>query len=154
MPYSDAQLQLIKAEIDADPAGVGYSALGSDSQIADAMNEIRAEDLPEHPQIRRGIVPSYDVLARLNYVEVEALTAAARQALNLMMLSPQIDLSADNIRGSLARWFTATGAGSTRQMMGEFQDRDASRSEIVLNEAGLTVSHTDIAYARAWPGQP
>lgn len=145
------QLQVIRAEIDDDPAQVGYAALGSDGAIAEAMNLIRPEALPEHPQIRRGVVSNYEVLSRLNYGEVEALTAAARQALTIMMLSPQIDISADNIRSRMASWFTQTGAGTTRQMLGDYQDRDASRAEIIFDEAGFSVSHLDIAAALALP---
>jgi hypothetical protein len=148
MALTDAQLQTLKAELDSDPLGIGYAAM-PDMTASEALNAIRPEQLPDHPKIRRGVVDNQEVLQRLNYQEVEALTAAQRQALNIMIVSPTIDLSADNIRVSMARWFTATGPGTTRNMLGDYQDRDASRCELIFETAGFAVSHLDVAAARA-----
>lgn len=151
MALTTGQLQVIRDEYDNDPAGVGYEALGAVGAITNAMNLIRPEALPEHPKVRRGVVDTYEVVSRLNYTEVEALTAGQRVALTILTMAPQIDISSDNVRSAMISWFTANGAGTTRQMLGDYQDRDASRAEVIFNQTGFSVSQTDVAEALALP---
>lgn len=146
MAMTTAQLTIIKNEIANDPLSVGYAAMGGDDNaVAASLNQPREGD-PTHT-LRRRAVEAYEIMSRLNYVEVQALQAAERTALTILLMSPQIDMSADNVRNAFVRWFTQTGAGSTRQMLAAYQDRPASRLEILLGE-NMYITHAEVAWAR------
>ena len=147
MALNPDQIPTLQTELAADPMGLGYNEGQPDEMpdglVADTMNLVREGD-PAYV-VRRGVVPTYEIQSRLDYVEVAGLQAGARQALEILVSGEQIDISSDNVRQAIATWFPP--ASDTRAMLATYQNRAGSRAEVVFG-VNSVVDHMDVAHAR------
>ena len=130
----------LKTEITTDPTGLGYApyvAAGNDTALVGLLNLPRATI-----RLPAGVVPSYAVVNAIVATEWQALTAQAKDYLNLVVQPPYVDLGGGEVRTALATLF---GAGTgTRTKLIALVDRDASRAE----QLGFgTVTEADVSRA-------
>lgn len=134
----------IKTEIVTDPAGIGYATVLNGEltpwhELTALLNAPRtASPLP------RGVVPAYMVAAAVDRAEFDALAAAGRTYLSLLLQPGQVDLSAAPIRAGLGALFPA--GSTTRTRLIALADRDASRAEVLWG-AGTVIDFMQVVLA-------
>jgi len=138
------QQVVLKAELDADPMGLGYA--GKDTNECSALlNQLglSSETLPNIS------VSVDDVLDALDPDELPALPISQVQFfLKRLQIGSSIDISPGSpIIGQAASIFTVVDANNTRIALNALTTRDASRGEILFSP-GITITHTDVGRAR------
>lgn len=132
-------LAALKAELTSDPLGRGYASLG-DADCADILNAVNRPGL--------AITVTGDDLMNkvIVWSEVEALTAAKRDTLAILLKAGNLDLTAS---GSNARTYLASLFGAASATRGNFLALQAPRISRAA-ELGLPpIGHPDVAAARA-----
>lgn len=136
------RLEIIAAEVNGDPAGVGYMAPGENGdvttrEIADRMNEPRPGQTVELDS-----VPSDIAAAAIDLAEFAAATAVHRAYLQLLLTPPTVRIK--SVKDYL---LTIFGPGSvSRTRLQALLTRTASRAEILglghvtTQEVGLALN--------------
>ena len=136
-------LTVLKAELLADPAGLGYAPLlaaGQDGTLADALNLVR-----DGIDINRGVIPAYEIVNATTPAEWAALRAAEKQRYQTLTGAGQVDSANANVRAAFQAMFAASTA--TRTALVVLLTRKGSRAEQLFG-AGAMVDHMAIAEAR------
>jgi hypothetical protein len=131
----------LKAELLADPLGLGYAAPwveGSDWQLADLLNAVRPSIA-----VDRGVIPSYEIINATVPAEWASLSAAEKQRYQTLTGAGQVDSAHANVRAAFLAMFAAGTA--TRTALAALASRPGSRAEQLL---GGSVSMQDVARAR------
>ena len=147
MPFTNADLLAIKAELTNDPLDLGLTTLPADDEAnANALNLVRAEC-----SIDREAIPISEIMVQIDRDEFAALAAADRQWLQLISANGTVDpRSGGEVREGLLQIF---GAGSeSRDNLLDILTEPASRIS-QLHKAGTlsqggNVTPSDIANAR------
>jgi len=133
-------VQQVKAEIDADPAGLGYAAMESAQNwngIRDALNLSRVG-----VAVDRRFVHVNELTEALVYSELIALTDAARDAL-LILFAVAANSTLDPLNANIRGFFTGAfgPATQTRINLTALTSRQGSRAEFLWGD-GVVVSDT------------
>lgn len=133
----------LKAELDADPSGLGYAAhmaSGDNAALVALLNEPHAAD-----QMNRGVVPAHEVITATDAGEWAALSDVEKGRYNTITGGGEVDASATNVRAAFAAMFV--GGTATRAALLAIGTRDGSRIEALFG-AGVTASLDDVRKAR------
>ena len=136
-------LAILKAELLADPAGLGYAPLlaaGADGTVADLLNAVR-----DTISIDRGVIPSYEIVNATAPAEWTALSASEKQRYQTLTGAGQVDSGNINVRAAFQAMFAAGTA--TRTALVALVTRKGSRAEQVFGP-GVVVDFMSIAEAR------
>lgn len=141
MPVDYAAL---KAEIEKDPAGLGYKAFndkGSDQQIADLLNLPRAGNTFE---TQRSSVTVNEFVAALDPGEFLSMAGENLQRLQVVLLASAIQINDSNTFVILEKIFQ--GQTATLSALTALQKREGSRAEVLFG-AGVVATVNDISKA-------
>ena len=133
----------LKAELLADPLGLGYApmlAAGQDSTVADALNAVR-----QTIDIARGVIPSYEIVNATTPTEWTALSSAEKQRYQTLTGAGQVDSANANVRAAFQAMFA--GGTATRTALTALLTRKGSRAEQLWG-AGAYVDFMAVAEAR------
>ena len=138
--YSEGiNLTALRAELDADPKGLGY-ATKSDREVWEAMTTVGATD----DTIEREVVPAWEIAEAVVRSEFRALDADDKEMLSMILSMGEVNLKGVNVRTSLAGMFTA--GTDTRANLIALQTEPTSRV-VALDMGPMREWH--IARARA-----
>ena len=119
----------LKAEIDTDPAGLGYkvggagSAWKSDAAIADLLNAATRTQ-------ERGEIEAAEFMRSMAYADYNALQAGPKDWLKTVVSAGKVDLrSGGQVRTQLETMFAPGTA--TRQALAQLAQRPTSRADEV-----------------------
>ena len=132
-------LTALKAELLADPLGLGLAAL-SDGFAAEALNAVR-----QSIDVARGVIPSYEIVNATTPTEWTALSSAEKQRYQTLTGAGQVDSGNANVRAAFQAMFAAGTA--TRTALTALLTRKGGRAEQLFG-AGVRVDLTDVAEAR------
>ena len=139
MAVTTAQL---RSELLTDPTGLGYApfiAAGSDSEIVEAVNRIRATI-----SVFRDDVAASELLAALVKTDWNGLAAGDKQLFQAVVSAQRLDMTSAALRGTLIALFPAGSA--TRTNLTAAASREGSRAEKLWG-LGASVSIADVALA-------
>ncbi len=142
---TDAELTILKTELDSDPELLGYTT--DDPYCVELLNEIRSGASYQLPNT--SVLVS-DVLDAIDASEVSAVEINGLQLFlaRMQTVDGTVDISAGApIIGQAAEIFTEADAPNSRAALYALINRDASRAEILFG-AGVTVIHLDAGQAR------
>lgn len=137
-------IALLRAEIDNDPAALGYAAMLTEPNntelLAARLNEVGASN--------QTLTPTWtdttEVLAVLVGAEIEALTQAKRDELTMLTSTTRIKTGSATLRTTFAGIFGA--ATTSRANLIALTTRSASRAEALWGE-GTRISANDVGLA-------
>jgi hypothetical protein len=133
----------LKAEIQNDPASLGYSsyrASGNDAGLAILMN---TPQVSATYKVNTAEISAPEFVNVVNRAEFDALSAADKSYLNWIIQAGTLVVSGGEVRNALASLF---GVGTTsRTNFLALASKQISRSEYLF---GTLVSSDDIAHAR------
>lgn len=133
---------VLKTEIETDPTGIGYApqvALGSDTGVADLINQIR-----DTIELFRDGIGAAEVFEAVNAVDFGTLTALQTAKLSLILSQPALSLRGANIRTMLGDIFLV--GSQTRINLIALAKRKASRAEQLFGY-NISIAHVDVAKA-------
>lgn len=134
---------VLKAEVINDPLGLGYApyiAPGNDQAIVNILNTVRPSS-----SITRTLVDAWEVVNSIVPVEYAALTAPAREYLNMVISANKVQLGGGAVRDGLSLVF---GVGTTtRANITALLSRPGTRAEELFG-IDIKISLEDIALAR------
>jgi hypothetical protein len=130
----------LKAELDADPSGLGYAAMLADGTIADALNLVRSDI-----DIDRGVIPSYEIVNATAHAEWAVLSSAEKQRYQTLTGAGSVDASNANVRAAFSAMFAAGTA--TRTALVAMLTRKGSRAEQLWG-AGAFIGPMAVAEAK------
>jgi hypothetical protein len=133
----------LKVEITNDPKTLGYAGK-SDEQIAQLLNTVGLSV----ETLFKGRVAVEDFIAEIVGTEYDALSAAGKTQLDQFVRGNWIKSGSANMRTTIGALFAA--GTTTRTNLLALCQRSATRGEVLFGE-GITVSHQDVAAARALP---
>jgi len=136
-------LAALKAELLADPLGLGYAPLlahGADSSLADLLNAVRPSI-----DINRGVIPSYEIVNATTPTEWTALSTTEKQRYQTLTGAGQVDSGNANVRAAFQAMFAAGTA--TRTALTALLTRKGSRAEQLFG-AGAAVTAEHVSDAR------
>lgn len=148
MPFSNADLLAIKAELTNDPKDLGLTLLEAD----DASNANKLNAVSASTPIDRETIPVSDIAKAIDRDEFNALSAADRQWIQMITASGSVNPQAGGeVREGLLQAF---GAGTeSRTSLTALLTEPASRINQMFKEGllsqGGSVSPSDISAARA-----
>lgn len=136
-------LQELRAELDADPAGLGYAASGwpdgSAQAVADVLN-----DAAHGATVWRRRIEMGEVYAAVDWSEFIALAAEKREAWRIITSTEWLDASSQNIQDALS---TIWPAGTTRtNLIALARLQTGSRAEELWGQ-GVRVSASQVGRA-------
>jgi cytochrome P450 len=134
----------LRTELDTDPKGLGYAARRAQSNAPEAL----AARLNERGASAESVTQTYlrveDVVAALVRAEYDALSAAGKDYLGVVLSAPQVKTGDATLRAQLGQLF---GAGTTtRTNLLALATRSASRAEVLWGE-GFAVTDAQAADA-------
>ena len=147
MALSQAELAILKTEMDTDPKSLGYAG-ANDEAVAALINEVGLSVPPE--TLPNTSVSVIDVLDAVDGTEVDDVSVNGMQffLLRMQIAGGNVDISAGSpIIGQVANIFTVALAPNSRTALNALTTREASRAEILF-DSGVTVSYMDVGYAR------
>jgi hypothetical protein len=124
-------LLALKAELQADPLGLGYAAhlaSGTDWKLAELLNAVRAGI-----SIDRGVIPSYEIINATVPAEWASLSAANKQLYQTLTGAGQVDSQNANTRAAFLQMFAQGTA--TRAALAALVTRPGSRAEQLWGES-------------------
>lgn len=127
-------LVALAAELTTDPLARGYSAM-SDEQAANSLNA--QNRLPDKTELAAG-----DIVAALVRAEYDALSAAGKAFLGVVLSAPSIPITAI-FRTNMAALFAA-GTGTRANLVATLQRSGSRADELLLG----FVTPSDVADAR------
>ena len=136
-------LAALKAELLADPLGLGYAPMlagGQDSTLAGALNAVR-----QTIDINRGVIPSYEIVNATTPTEWTALSSAEKQRYQTLTGAGQVDSANANVRAAFQAMFA--GGTATRTALTALLTRKGSRAEQLWG-AGAYVDFMAVCEAR------
>lgn len=147
------QLALLAAEVENDPAAVGYAAPLARGDV-EGVAALLAAPTATAKAVTLGEVPAAAVRACITLEDWRALTDAERAYVALVLAGETVDLSAGAIDAALVRpggiWEAgATRAGvplTSRPALMRCLQRKPRRAEEVLG-VGAVVTHADVSAA-------
>lgn len=145
---TEAELAILKTELDTDPLALGYAGQPDTQGVADLLNTVGLSVPPE-------TIPdtSVSVSAVMDAVDASELPAVDVNGLQfflerLRLSGGSVDISAGSaIIGQVADIFTVAAAPNSRTALNALTTREASRAEVLFG-IGVTVTHTDVGLAR------
>ena len=148
MSRSQADLLALKAELTNDPNGL---QLVAPPAIDDVGNAAKLNEILEAQQVDRKAIPVNELAQQIDRAEFNALSAADRQWLSLIMQTGSIDINdTGQVKQGLLDCFAAET--ETRTGMASKLTEAVNRIEQLyrqgLLEVGGYVSPSDIANAR------
>lgn len=141
---AEFSLAALAAELNTDPTGIGYAALGwpnNDQAVVDALNA----PIPGETVTRKRVDP-LELLSSIPLAEWEAVSDARRQYLNSLIgvSGATIDATDPVVWANLLDLF-GVGTDSRANIQAKVQ-RDGSRAEVLWGE-GTVVSVSQVARA-------
>ena len=133
----------LKTECETDAASLGLAApfaAGTFSIVADLLNAVS-----QSIDIDRDLVPSWEAFDACVASEIEALSAAKRQVLQMLLAMQLINVKSTNVRAAVTSIFAA--GTSSRTALAALQKRKGSRAEQLWG-ADVRVTAEDLAKAR------
>jgi len=147
MPLSTAQIAALKAELQADPAGLGYATpygLGDDAGVARILNTVQPGVAYS---IFKNAIPLRDMVANVASAEFTTLTATQLAQLQFLFLgASSVDASDLNTRNIITAIFA--GKTATLTNFATLAKRQGSRAEVLFG-IGVSVSDSDVSRTRA-----
>lgn len=138
---NDAELELLKIELDADPKSLGLTAM-DDPTAADKLNEIGASS----EIVPRGVIDGQELQKAVVISEYSALADAERDGWMAIISAGDGQVDIDDAR--VIAQATAIWSGTTTLTnLAALQTRPASRAEALF---GHGVSFGDIGKARLY----
>lgn len=151
MARSQADLAALKGELINDPNGLGLVAPPT---IDDVGNADKLNEVLETQQVDRKAIPVNELAQQIDRDEFNALSAADRQWLGLIMQTESIDIDdTGQVKQGLLQCFAA--GTETRNGMASKLTEAVNRVEQMyrqsLLEVGGYVTPSDVANARQLP---
>lgn len=137
-------LQQIRNEIDNDPTALGYAALRSQSNAAEALAARMNDPAATGQTLFRTWLDTAEVTAALVAAEVIALAQANRDLLAIVTSTSRIKTGSATLRSTIASIF-ASGTTSRANLVA-LASRPAARAEVLWGE-GSSVTATDVGNA-------
>lgn len=138
-------LAALRAEIQNDPAGLGYAAAvaaGADGAVADLLNAVGAGAAYS---IYKSDVPVHDVIANIDSANFASLTTLQVAKLQLLFAGTgALDATDGNTRAIATGVFA--GMTATLTNLATLVKRQGSRAEVLWGD-GCVVTADDVAHA-------
>lgn len=143
MALDDAQLAILKTELDTDPKVLGYNT--DDPYCASLLNQVglSSETIPNTSVLKSDV---------LDTVSPNELSVVPVNELQFFLMRMQGDGSVDISVGSpivtqALQIFPNEDCPITRAALVVLAEREASRAEVLFG-AGVTIRHQDVGMAR------
>jgi DNA-directed RNA polymerase subunit F len=147
MPFTNADLLALKAELTNDPLGLGLTVLAADDEAnANALNLVRATI-----QVDRESVPVSEIVKSVDADEYIALSAAQRDYLTFITQGGNVNPKSGNeVREALLQFFAANSETRTKllTLVTEASSRITQLYKAGMLSVGDFVTPSDVANAR------
>jgi DNA-directed RNA polymerase subunit F len=147
MPFTNADLLALKAELTNDPLGLGLTVLAADDEAnANALNLVRATI-----QVDRESVPVSEIVKSVDADEYIALSAAQRDYLTFITQGGNVNPKSGNeVREALLQFFAANSETRTKllTLVTEASSRITQLYKAGTLSVGDFVTPSDVANAR------
>lgn len=144
MELDASKLAALRAELDNDPAGLGYAGKTAE-EVKGLINAVAADNTNPLKRVLRDSVESWEIVGATVYGEYVSLTATQRDLYGAIVACGKVNPQNANIRTIFGQLFSA---GATRNRLNDLQYRGASRAETLFG-AGTVAEEWDIERARA-----
>ncbi|HMX43088.1 MAG TPA: hypothetical protein PKB12_05165 [Elusimicrobiota bacterium] len=134
-------LSALKAELLADPAGLGLS-VASDDEAATLLNAVPSVNTEAFRRVVRNTVLTYEIMGAITRAEFNGLTANDKNYVQALCSCGVVDPSSSNIVSA----FVAMFSGQSQTNLSNLRYRAASRAEVLF---GVEVRYYDVGQARA-----
>lgn len=144
MELDASQLAALRAELDADPAGLGYAGK-TEKEVEALMAVVGGSTADTARRVLRDVIETWEIVGATVYGEYASLTATQRDLYGAIVACGRVNPQNVNIRTIFTQLFSA---GATRTALSELQYRAGTRAENLFG-SGVVVRYWDVELARA-----